>query len=85
MKTAYTNREQSWLAFNHRVLMEACNDQNPLMEQIKFLSIVSSNLDEFFMVRIASLRDLIKAGAKGKDPAGIPPEEQLPILTERIR
>ena len=81
----YTNRELSWLRFNERVLMEACNPDNPLLERIKFLSIVSSNLDEFFMIRVASLRDLVQAGSKGKDPSGMKPEAQLKELTRCIR
>ena len=81
----YTNRELSWLMFNQRVLMEASNPDNPVFEQMKFLSIVSSNLDEFFMVRVGSLRDLAQSGAKGKDPSGMKPQEQLRQLTARIR
>lgn len=81
----YTNRELSWLAFNNRVLMEANNPDNPVFEQMKFLSIVSSNLDEFFMIRVGSLRDLVQSGAKGKDPSGMKPHEQLHALTLRIR
>ena len=81
----YTNRELSWLEFNERVLMEACNPDNPVFEQMKFLSIVSSNLDEFFMIRVGSLRDLVLSGAKGKDPSGMKPQEQLRALTARIR
>lgn len=81
----YTNRELSWLQFNQRVLMEATDPANPLLERAKFLAIVSSNLDEFFMVRIASLKDQVKAGFKKADPAGLKPREQLKLLEEAIR
>ena len=76
----YLNRELSWAAFNQRVLSEAANPDNPLFERMKFLSIVSTNLDEFFMVRVASLRDQVRAGYKKTDPAGMKPREQLEKL-----
>lgn len=81
----YTNREISWVAFNRRVLMEASNEDNPIFERLKFMSIVSTNLDEFFMIRVASLRDQIQAGYKGMDPSGLKPSEQLHALSAEIR
>lgn len=81
----FTNRELSWTAFNKRVLMEAANDDNPIFEKLKFLSIVSTNLDEFFMVRVASVRDQVQAGYKGVDPSGLKPREQLDALAGEIR
>ncbi len=73
----YINRELSWLAFNNRVLAEAKNPDNPVFERMKFLSIVSTNLDEFFMIRVASIRDQLRARWKLPDPAGLKPREQL--------
>lgn len=73
----YYNRELSWLQFNYRILGEAKDKSLPLFERIKFLSITASNLDEFFMIRVASLFDLVHAGVKKKDIAGLTPEEQL--------
>ena len=73
----YINRELSWLSFNERVLSEAEDEKNPLFERLKFLAITSSNLDEFFMVRVASLKDMINAGYKKLDIAGMTANEQL--------
>lgn len=73
----YINRELSWIAFNNRVLREAKDKTLPLFERIKFLSITASNLDEFFMVRVASLKDMVNAGYTKKDIAGMSPIEQL--------
>ena len=78
----YTNRELSWLLFNKRVLSEAKDKQIPLFERLKFLSITASNLDEFFMVRVASLRDMVNAGYKKRDIAGMTAEEQLSHVNE---
>ncbi|MBR2950812.1 MAG: RNA degradosome polyphosphate kinase [Lachnospiraceae bacterium] len=79
----YENREVSWLLFNQRVLSEARDKQLPLFERLKFLSITASNLDEFFMVRIGSLVDMVQAGYTKPDLAGLSPKEQLAILAEK--
>lgn len=73
----YYNRELSWIAFNNRVLGEARDKTIPLFERLKFLSITASNLDEFFMVRVASLKDMVNAEYTKKDIAGMTPLEQL--------
>ena len=78
----YTNRELSWLLFNKRVLSEAKDKKNPLFERLKFLSITASNLDEFFMVRVASLKDMVHAGYKKKDIAGMTVDAQLSCVNE---
>ena len=78
----YTNRELSWLLFDRRVLGEARDKANPLFERLKFLSITASNLDEFFMVRVASLKDMVSAGYKKKDIAGMTASEQLAKVNE---
>ena len=80
----YTNRELSWILFNHRVLNEARDKNMPLFERLKFLSITASNLDEFFMIRIASLKDMVNAKYQKPDIAGLTPEEQLARLDVAI-
>lgn len=79
----FINRELSWLEFDTRVLGEAENEDNPLFERLKFLSITASNLDEFFMVRVASLKDMVNAGYTKKDIAGMTAKEQLEALDGR--
>ena len=80
----YTNRELSWLLFDHRVLSEARDKSIPLFERLKFLSITASNLDEFFMIRVASLKDMVHAGYTKKDIAGMTAGEQLAALNPKI-
>ncbi|WP_142294779.1 RNA degradosome polyphosphate kinase [Priestia aryabhattai] len=78
----YNNRELSWLDFNKRVLEEAIDERNALLERFKFLSIFSSNLDEFFMVRVAGLLDQVKAGFnRPENKAGLTPKEQLAAIS----
>ncbi len=76
----YTNRELSWLKFNDRVLGEARDKTLPLFERLKFLSITASNLDEFFMIRVASLKDMVHAGYTKPDIAGLKASEQLDLI-----
>ncbi len=78
----YYNRELSWVLFDERVLDEARDRSNPLMERLKFLSITASNLDEFFMIRVASLKDMANAGYNKPDIAGMTPERQLEELSD---
>lgn len=80
----YTNRELSWILFNHRVLAEARDKHIPLFERLKFLSITASNLDEFFMIRVASLKDMVNAGYEKKDISGMTPKQQLAALETSI-
>ena len=79
--TKYYNRELSWLGFNYRVLSEAQSKTVPLMERLKFLSITASNLDEFIMIRVASLKDQVHANYTKKDMSGMTPEEQLAAIS----
>lgn len=81
----YENRELSWLKFDGRVLNEARDKSIPLLERLKFVSITSSNLDEFFMVRVASLKDMVHANYKKKDIAGMTASEQLAAINEKTR
>jgi len=84
MKHPYINKELSWLSFNSRVLQEAADPTVPLVERIRFLGIVSSNLDEFFRVRVATLRRLAQYGKKGKKIAGLSPRKALKDLQEVV-
>jgi polyphosphate kinase len=79
----FINRELSWLEFNDRVLQCAQNGSLPLLERLKFLAITSSNLDEFFMVRVGGLQMLSKKNDSKKDPAGMRPSEQLEAVFKR--
>jgi polyphosphate kinase len=80
----YLNRELSWLAFNARVLQEALDLRVPLLERVKFLSIFSANLDEFFMVRVAGLRRQVAAGVVQTPPDGLTPQEQLDAIYSEV-
>jgi polyphosphate kinase len=75
--TLFANREQSWLAFNRRVFEEAADATNPLLERVKFLAIASTNLDEFFEIRVAGVMELVEAGLQGENPDGLKPAEEL--------
>ena len=79
----YANRELSWLDFNSRVLYEARDKSLPFLERLKFLSITSSNLDEFFMIRVASLKDMVHAKYNKKDIAGLTPSQQLEKIAKK--
>ncbi|MCC8160450.1 MAG: RNA degradosome polyphosphate kinase [Oscillospiraceae bacterium] len=79
----YINRELSWLDFNMRVLSEAKDKENPLFERLKFFAITGSNLDEFFMVRVASLKNMEISDYKKKDASGLTPTEQLSAISEK--
>ena len=79
----YRNRELSWLEFDYRVLSEARDKSLPLFERLKFLSITASNLDEFFMIRVASLKDMVHAGYTKPDIADMKPQEQLKHISKK--
>ncbi len=81
----FINRELSWLEFNARVLHEAEDDRVPLLERVKFLSIFSTNLDEFYMVRVAGIRRKVAMGAQQYPPDGLAPPEQLAAIRARVK
>jgi polyphosphate kinase len=81
----YFNRELSWLAFNYRVLHEGLDERTPLLERLKFLAIFSSNLDEFFMVRVAGLKQQVEAEVTKLTPDGKTPQEQLVAISDGLR
>lgn len=81
----YTNRELSWIGFNERVLSEARDKSLPLFERLKFLSITASNLDEFFMIRVASLKDMVHAKYTKPDMAGLSPKDQLKRISVKTQ
>ena len=80
----FINRELSWLEFNHRVLEEGLNPELPLLERLKFFGIVNSNLDEFFLVRVAWLTQSLLSAGRKRDISGMTPSEQLDAITERV-
>ena len=83
-RSLYFNREVSWLDFNDRVLQLAEDPQQPLLERAKFAAIWESNLDEFFMVRVANLQDLVEAGSQSRGADGMTPTEVLAAIRERV-
>jgi polyphosphate kinase len=82
--TLFINRELSWLAFNERVLEEAADPSTPPLERVKFVAIAASNLDEFFMVRVAGLFDQLDAGIDARGPDGLPPSVQIDAIQARV-
>lgn len=83
-KSRLLNREQSWIEFNARVLAEALDEQTPLLERAKFLAIVSTNMDEFFMIRVAGLHQQRRAGVQTTSPDGLTPSEQLVAIRQAV-
>ncbi|MGC8714829.1 MAG: RNA degradosome polyphosphate kinase, partial [Leptodesmis sp.] len=81
----YFNRELSWIEFNNRVLHEAFDPRTPLLERLKFLSIFSSNLDEYFMVRVAALKQQVEAQVTRLSADGRTAQEQLDLISQRLR
>ncbi|WP_346289538.1 polyphosphate kinase 1 [Sphaerothrix gracilis] len=81
----YFSRELSWLEFNFRVLHEAVDERTPLLERLKFMSIFSTNLDEFFMVRVAGIKQQIEAGVTKQTPDGRMPQKHLQDISDRLR
>ena len=84
-RVVFANRELSWMRFNERVLDEAADPTTPLLERVKFAAITASNLDEFFVVRVASLKHAVDEGDTMPDPSGMTPIQQLHAVTDRAR
>ena len=80
----FYNRELSWISFNYRVLSEAQDNKLPLLDRPRFLAITASNLDEFFMIRVASLKDMVQVNYTKKDIAGMTPGEQLSAISKKL-
>src|SRR5262245_11274280 len=80
----YINRELSLLEFNARVLEEALDERNPLLERVQFLSRFNSNMDEFFMIRVSGIREQVKAGVSDRSPDGMMPSEERLAIRARI-
>src|SRR6202158_3724632 len=81
----FINRELSWLEFNDRVLEEALDERNPLLERLKFIAISTTNLDEFFMIRVAALKHKVEAEVIRRTDDGLTPAENLAAISQRLR
>src|SRR5947209_20548499 len=84
-RTLYLNRELSWLEFNDRVLQLAEDESLPLIERLKFLAIFTTNLDEFFMIRVAGVHDQVEARIDARGPDGMPPTDLLEAFARHVQ
>ena len=80
----FLNRECTWINFNERVMKEAAKASNPLLEQLNFIAITASNLDEFFMIRVAGVKHLVENDVKHIDIAGMTPQEQFDAIEQMV-